>query len=206
MPDADTGSRNTRSSGRRRGIGFEDVAFHIERGDLLDVLEHPNHGRYAGQRIFVVRREDYVYLVPFPRSPASSTRGLRRGHAVALRAEADVEDEHTVFLKTIIPVGTPRSSTSGRSPTMKMDADEKELFESVERGEWKSAKSGKRERARYSRYAKATFRKDRRLNIRLSSKNLEAIQKLALAEGLPYHTLISSLVHKYATGRLREVS
>ena len=41
------------------------------------------------------------------------------------------------------------------------------------------------ERARYSRYAKATFRKDRRLNIRLSSKDLEAIQKRALAEGLP---------------------
>jgi predicted DNA binding CopG/RHH family protein len=56
---------------------------------------------------------------------------------------------------------------------MKIDADEKELLESVERGEWKSAKGGKRERARYSRYAKATFRKDRRLNIRLSSKDLE---------------------------------
>ena len=62
-----------------RGIGFEDVVFHIERGDLLDILEHPNPERYGGQRIFVVRREDYVYLVPF------------------------VEDEHTVFLKTIIP-------------------------------------------------------------------------------------------------------
>jgi len=62
-----------------RGIGFEDVGFHIERGDLRDILEHPNPGRYAGQRIFVVQREDYVYLVPF------------------------VEDEHTVFLKTIIP-------------------------------------------------------------------------------------------------------
>jgi hypothetical protein len=49
-----------------------------------------------------------------------------------------------------------------------------ELLESVERGEWKSAKGGKRERARYSRYAKATFRKDRRLNIRLSTKDLEA--------------------------------
>jgi len=73
-----------------------------------------------------------------------------------------------------------------------MDADEKELLESVERGEWKSAKGGKRERVRYSRYAKATFRKDRRLNIRLSSKDLEAIQKRALAEGLPYQTLISS--------------
>ena len=41
-------------------------------------------------------------------------------------------------------------------------------------------------------------------NIRLSSKDLEAIQKRALAEGLPYQTLISSLLHKYATGRLRE--
>ena len=62
-----------------RGIGFEDVVFHIERGDLLDILEHPSPDRYAGQRIFVVQREDYVYLVPF------------------------VEDEHSVFLKTIIP-------------------------------------------------------------------------------------------------------
>ena len=61
-----------------RGIGFEDIVFHIERGDLLDILEHPNPSRDAGQRIFVVRREDYVYLVPF------------------------VEDEHSVFLKTII--------------------------------------------------------------------------------------------------------
>lgn len=86
-----------------RGIGFEDVVFHIERGDLLDILEHPNPSRYAGQRIFVVQREDYVYLVPFPPSPASLRGGLRRGLAVALRAEADVEDEDTVFLKTIIP-------------------------------------------------------------------------------------------------------
>ena len=83
--------------------------------------------------------------------------------------------------------------------------DEKALLESVERGEWKSAGGGKRERTRYSRYAKATFRKDRRLNIRLSSKDLEAIQKRALAEGLPYQTLISSLLHKYATGRLKEI-
>ena len=84
---------------------------------------------------------------------------------------------------------------------MKLDADEKELLESVERREWKSAGGGKRERTRYARYAKATFRKDRRLNIRLSSKDLEAIQKRALAEGLPYQTLISSLLHKYAAGR-----
>jgi predicted DNA binding CopG/RHH family protein len=88
---------------------------------------------------------------------------------------------------------------------MKIDADEKALLESVERGEWKSSSDGKRERTRYTSYAHATFRKDRRLNIRLSSKDLEAIQKRALAEGLPYQTLISSLLHKYAAGRLREV-
>ncbi len=51
-----------------------------------------------------------------------------------------------------------------------------------------------------TRYAKATFRKDRRLNIRLSSKDLEAIQKRALAEGLPYQTLIWSLLHKVRFG------
>ena len=62
-----------------RGIGFEDIVIYIEAGDLIDILEHPNSDRYAGQRIFVVRRAGYVYLVPF------------------------VEDEHTVFLKTIIP-------------------------------------------------------------------------------------------------------
>ena len=62
-----------------RGIGFEDIVFHIERGDLLDTVDHPHPSRYAGQRMFIVRREDYVYLVPF------------------------VEDEHTMFLKTIIP-------------------------------------------------------------------------------------------------------
>jgi hypothetical protein len=47
-----------------RGIGLADIVFHIERGDRLDILKHPNPSRYAGQRTFVVRREDYVDLVP----------------------------------------------------------------------------------------------------------------------------------------------
>lgn len=87
---------------------------------------------------------------------------------------------------------------------MKLEAKEKDLLESVERGAWRSTRASQVDRTRYVRYAKATFRKDRRLNIRLSSKDLEAIQKRALAEGLPYQTLISSLLHKYAAGRLKE--
>jgi len=87
---------------------------------------------------------------------------------------------------------------------MKLDADEKEILDSVERGDWRSARAPKRAKARYTSYAKATFKKDRRLNIRISTKDLEAIQKGALEEGLPYQTLIASLLHKYAAGRLRE--
>ena len=87
---------------------------------------------------------------------------------------------------------------------MKIESDEKRLRQAVERGEWKSAGVARRERTRYARVAKATFRKDQRLNIRLSSKDLEAIQKRALVEGLSYQALISSLLHKYASGRLKE--
>ncbi len=87
---------------------------------------------------------------------------------------------------------------------MKLDPKEKEMADSVERGEWHSIRALKEERKRYGRYAAATFRKDRRVNIRISSKDLDAIQKRALEEGLPYQTLISSLLHKFVSGRLRE--
>jgi predicted DNA binding CopG/RHH family protein len=87
---------------------------------------------------------------------------------------------------------------------MKLDASEREIRSSVERGEWRSARSLKSEKKRYSRYAAATFRKNRRVNIRISDNDLEAIQKRAIEEGLPYQTLISSLLHKYVNGRLRE--
>ncbi len=87
---------------------------------------------------------------------------------------------------------------------MKLDAEEREILASYERGEWRPVKGKRGDPSQYARYAKATFKKDRRLNIRISSKDLEAIQKRALEEGLPYQTLISSLLHKYASGRLRE--
>ena len=86
----------------------------------------------------------------------------------------------------------------------KLDSKEKELLDSVERGEWRSVRGLKGERKRFGRYAAATFRKDRRVNIRISTKDLETIQKRALEEGLPYQTLISNLLHKYVAGCLRE--
>lgn len=85
---------------------------------------------------------------------------------------------------------------------MKLDKSEKELLESVEHGEWKSSPKTKSDIRRFQEYAKATFKNDRRINIRISSHDLVAIQKRALEEGLPYQTLIASLLHKYASGRL----
>lgn len=87
---------------------------------------------------------------------------------------------------------------------MKLNKEEKEILESVERGEWKSIPNFKREAKRYQEYAKATFRKDKRVNIRMSEKDLVNIQKRALQEGLPYQTLMSSVLHKYITGQLKE--
>ena len=86
----------------------------------------------------------------------------------------------------------------------KLDRKEKELLESVERGEWKPVRRLKSEAKRYKSYAEATFKKDKRVNIRLSSKDLDAIQKRALEEGIPYQILIGSLIHKYVSGRLVE--
>jgi predicted DNA binding CopG/RHH family protein len=88
----------------------------------------------------------------------------------------------------------------------RLDQGEKELLESVERGEWRSVRRVGQERKRYQKYAESTFRKDRRVNIRISGKDLAAIQKRALEEGLPYQTLIASLLHKFAAGRLVERS
>ena len=64
---------------QERGITFEDIVFHVAHGGLLDTIEHPNQRRYAGQRILIVKVEEYVCLVPF------------------------VEDKDVIFLKTIMP-------------------------------------------------------------------------------------------------------
>ncbi len=81
------------------------------------------------------------------------------------------------------------------------DSD-RDLLESFEAGEWRTVADKEAEVARYRGYAKATFQKDRRINIRLSSRDLEALQKRALREGIPYQTLAASVLHKYVSGAL----
>ena len=87
---------------------------------------------------------------------------------------------------------------------MKLKKEEKELLDSVENDEWKTIPDFKKESKRYQDYANATFRKDKRVNIRISERDLVKLQQKALQEGLPYQTLISSILHKFISGRLTE--
>jgi predicted DNA binding CopG/RHH family protein len=86
----------------------------------------------------------------------------------------------------------------------KLKKEEQELLESVEAGEWQSVSNRDVEISRYREYAAATFKKDRRINIRISSKDLNALQKRAIREGIPYQTLVSSVLHKFVSGQFRE--
>lgn len=83
------------------------------------------------------------------------------------------------------------------------DPLEVEIIEAYEAGKLKSVAS-KAELSRLKAAARATAIKDRRVNIRLSAGDLQDIQVKALAEGMPYQTLIASILHKYVTGRLEE--
>jgi predicted DNA binding CopG/RHH family protein len=87
---------------------------------------------------------------------------------------------------------------------LKLQPDELELLASYENEEWQSVQNIREQAAQYQAYARATFRKDRRVNIRISERDLLALQRRALREGIPYQTLISSILHKYVTGALIE--
>lgn len=87
---------------------------------------------------------------------------------------------------------------------LKLQPDELELLASYEAEEWKSAKKIKEQKEQYRAYARATLRKDKRVNIRISEKDLLALQKRAVRQGIPYQTLISSVLHKYVNGEFTE--
>jgi len=86
----------------------------------------------------------------------------------------------------------------------KTDKFEKDVLEAYEKGEVVSTAPSKEEKEKFKAAAQATFVKNRRVNIRLSSPDLLDIQARALEEGVPYQTLIASVLHKFVSGRLVE--
>ena len=86
----------------------------------------------------------------------------------------------------------------------KLDREEREILEAFEKGQLKRSKEAAALLKQHKAVAEATFKKDARINIRLSSRDLRAMQSRALKEGIPYQTLVSSVLHKYVDGRLVE--
>ena len=86
----------------------------------------------------------------------------------------------------------------------KLDPEEQEILEAFEGGHLKRSKGAPDAIAEHQKIAEAAFKKDARINIRLSSRDLRALQARALKEGIPYQTLVSSVLHKYVDGQLVE--
>ena len=84
----------------------------------------------------------------------------------------------------------------------KLDREEKELLDSIQKGEWAPVANMKDMIDKYAKYAKNTLKKDQRISIRISKQDLIGIQSKAVDEGIPYQTLVTSLVHKYVSGHL----
>ena len=83
-----------------------------------------------------------------------------------------------------------------------LDQEEKELMESIEHDEWQQVENFDQEKKKAEAAARNTLKKDKRINLRLTQKDYNQIQIRAVEEGIPYQTLISSIVHRYLNGSL----
>jgi len=88
---------------------------------------------------------------------------------------------------------------------VKLDQEELELLDAFEAGEFESVLTEERKNF-LSQSAENTFKKDKRINIRISSRDLAALQRRALEEGLPYQSLVASVLHKYVSGSLQDIA
>jgi predicted DNA binding CopG/RHH family protein len=86
----------------------------------------------------------------------------------------------------------------------KLTKDEKDILDSFENGEWVRVENMPKRKRELMAYARNTMRKDKRLNIRISERDLLELQKKAVIEGLPYQTYVSSIIHKFINGTLVE--
>ena len=86
---------------------------------------------------------------------------------------------------------------------IKLDKYEQEIIDAYEKEEIKSISNVKKEMGKYREYAKHALKKNKRINIRISERDLLHLQREAVAEGLPYQTLISSILHKFVNGSLQ---
>ena len=166
----------------QRGISFERVISAIERGGLVDVLDHPNQEQYRGQMIYVVNIEQYLYLAV--RHPIGRFAVPEDDHPQS-EGDAGLQEREVIV-------------------TDQLNAEEREILEKFERDELRPATGADREMAIAPQAARNTFKKTRRVNLRVTERDYNRAHARAREEGIPYQTLLSSVIHKYLSGRLTE--
>jgi len=87
---------------------------------------------------------------------------------------------------------------------IRLTEEEKEILDSFEKNEWVPVKNLSKRKEELMQYARNTLKKDKRLNIRISQRDLNELQRKAIIEGLPYQTYVSSVIHKFVNGKLIE--
>lgn len=87
---------------------------------------------------------------------------------------------------------------------LNLDNKEKELLESYDKGEWEKISEHENELKKFQKLASDSLKKDKRINIRITHRDLTEIKRKAVHEGIPYQTLVSSILHKYINGRFVE--
>lgn len=89
---------------------------------------------------------------------------------------------------------------------LNLNKEENKILESYNNGEWEKISNQENEIKNYQEFAQNSLKKDKRINIRLTNRDLTEIKRKAVNEGMPYQTLVSSILHKYVNGRLIEKS
>jgi predicted DNA binding CopG/RHH family protein len=87
---------------------------------------------------------------------------------------------------------------------MKYDKEEKELIKTIEKDEWRTVRNYNISKGKMQNAARSTMLKDQRMNVRIAKRDLDSLKAKALEEGIPYQTLVASVLHKYVAGRLIE--
>jgi predicted DNA binding CopG/RHH family protein len=169
---------------RERGISFDEIAYLIESGQIIGIEENPG---YPHQKMYVLEIENYAVIVPY------------------------VENDNEICLKNCLSKPEIYKAIRLKGGIMEkitkkafkpINQEENDLMESIERDEWQPVKHIDQERKKAIEAARNTLKKEKRINLRLSQKDYHQIQIRAIEEGIPYQTLISSLVHKYLNGSL----
>jgi predicted DNA binding CopG/RHH family protein len=169
---------------RERGISFEEIAYLIESGQVIGIEENPG---YPNQKMYVLEIDNYAIIVPYVENDDeifSKTAFLSRKYTKKIRFEGGMMNK--IKKNVFKPI----------------DQEEKDLMESIEHDEWQPVKNFDQERKKAIEAARNTLKKDKRINLRLSQRDYHQIQIKAIEEGIPYQTLISSIVHKYLDGSL----